>query len=667
MAIDFPDSPTVDQQYSVGDRTWTWNGTYWQLSQTSSTFTASDTAPVSPSAGDIWFESDTGQTFVYYDQSWVEIGAATDLSDILSDADADTSIQVEASSDEDVIRFRTAGTERLQLTSDGHLIPQANVTYDLGSASNRFRDLYLSGSSIDLGGVEITSDGTSLTMPPVSNISGDFTVGTDVLHVDHANSRVGVGTTAPDTTLHIEASQQILNVIRAGNGTTYFDNYINDVHGEVRLSAIDPSGNNYSKFMTFATSPSGGSATERVRIDPSGNVGIGTTSPSDTLTVAGSTDAVVSIISEGSSPNNALAIAKLQGSGDLGHWDAITINGNDNVSYESRITWLFDSIVEGPIIGGLRTGSGTTDLTFHTTESEVANERMRITSSGRVGIGTTLPDFSLDVAGQVIVGAGDNITPNSFGNGHLMIDGAGYTGFASLDGTAMWVGHNSGSRNLYLATNETARVTVTGGGNVGIGTTGPQTSLHVKRGTGITAANYSGEFAALIYHASNASTKHGLLVANQWIADASTLIEAGNIYASNAAYTKMFYVNGVGRSYNQYGTWGTISDQTLKTDIVDAGNQLDDILGLRFVNYKFIKDVERDPETAPRLFGLVAQEVEQVSPGLVTEDGEGIKTVNTSVLSMKAVKAMQEMHAIIESQQTIISDLTARIEALEAN
>ena len=38
--------------------------------------TVSDTAPASPSAGDLWFESDTAQTFVYYDSSWIEIGAA---------------------------------------------------------------------------------------------------------------------------------------------------------------------------------------------------------------------------------------------------------------------------------------------------------------------------------------------------------------------------------------------------------------------------------------------------------------------------------------------------------------------------------------------------------------------------------------------------------------
>jgi hypothetical protein len=38
--------------------------------------TISETAPTSPTAGQVWFESDTGQTFVYYDSHWIEIGAS---------------------------------------------------------------------------------------------------------------------------------------------------------------------------------------------------------------------------------------------------------------------------------------------------------------------------------------------------------------------------------------------------------------------------------------------------------------------------------------------------------------------------------------------------------------------------------------------------------------
>lgn len=64
-----------------------WNETTdkWEFTNDGSTFnelgsgggiTVSDTAPVSPTAGALWFESDTAQTFVYYDSSWIEIGAS---------------------------------------------------------------------------------------------------------------------------------------------------------------------------------------------------------------------------------------------------------------------------------------------------------------------------------------------------------------------------------------------------------------------------------------------------------------------------------------------------------------------------------------------------------------------------------------------------------------
>jgi hypothetical protein len=50
----------------------------------------------------------------------------------------------------------------------GHIIPDTNEVYDLGSATNKFRDLYLSGNSITLGSVEISDNNGSLEVTPVS-------------------------------------------------------------------------------------------------------------------------------------------------------------------------------------------------------------------------------------------------------------------------------------------------------------------------------------------------------------------------------------------------------------------------------------------------------------------------------------------------------------------
>jgi len=106
---------------------------------------------------------------------------------------------------------------------------------------------------------------------------------------------------------------------------------------------------------------------------------------------------------------------------------------------------------------------------------------LAIDNSARVGVQTTTPSFPLDVNGQAQIGAGDDKTPDSAGDGHLMINGSGYVGFFSLDGSAGWLGHNSASRSLYLATDETARLTITGAGLVGIGTTSPSVTFHTVR------------------------------------------------------------------------------------------------------------------------------------------------------------------------------------------
>ena len=94
MPIDFPNTPSVNDLYTVGGRTWRWTGSVWKSVTATivgptgptggagptgpeGTFTVYPTAPTGPTfpapiEGDVWFDSTTGEQFFYYDGYWVE-------------------------------------------------------------------------------------------------------------------------------------------------------------------------------------------------------------------------------------------------------------------------------------------------------------------------------------------------------------------------------------------------------------------------------------------------------------------------------------------------------------------------------------------------------------------------------------------------------------------
>jgi hypothetical protein len=143
-----------------------------------------------------------------------------------------------------------------------------------------------------------------------------------------------------------------------------------------------------------------------------------------------------------------------------------------------------------------------------------------------------------------------------------------------------------------------------------------------------------------------------------------------------AAYTSdftniVFKVRGDGNAYNVNGVYTSgVSDIKYKEQIVDTSSQWDDIKNLRVVNFKFIKDVKENGNNALRHIGFIAQEVEKVSPKLVEEmtdnsTGETWKTIKTSIIHTKAIKALQECMARIEEQQAQIEELTQKVNSLE--
>jgi hypothetical protein len=144
---------------------------------------------------------------------------------------------------------------------------------------------------------------------------------------------------------------------------------------------------------------------------------------------------------------------------------------------------------------------------------------------------------------------------------------------------------------------------------------------------------------------------------------ASDLFDGAHSATAIDTGTISFRVTTNGNTTNTNNSYGAISDAKLKENIVDASSQWSDIKALQVRKYNLKAETGQQTHTQ---IGLVAQEAELVSPGLVYEtpdrDAEGndlgtvTKGVNYSVLYMKAVKALQEA---MERIETLEARLTA--------
>ena len=212
----------------------------------------------------------------------------------------------------------------------------------------------------------------------------------------------------------------------------------------------------------------------------------------------------------------------------------------------------------------------------------------------------------------------------------------------------------------------TPSITFTGDLNTGIYSPGADQLAISNGGTERMRIDNLGQINTFSGDASNT-----LNIANANAASTSVNLITGNHSATaTGTGTLVFIVRTNGNVLNTNNSYGGISDIKLKENIVDAGAQWDDLkaLQVRKYNFKAIPDHTQ--------IGLVAQEVELVSPGLVSEssdrDAEGndlgtvTKSINYSVLYMKAVKALQEAMERIETLEASNADMLARVTALEA-
>ena len=262
-----------------------------------------------------------------------------------------------------------------QLYIDG--VYQNKDTYSVSGTTLTFSTTPPAGAL-----VEVVIGSRNVTVDDVQGltVNGDLTVDTDVLYVDSTNNKVGIGTTNPGELLEVnsdgsDADGAVLLLKHANNNTTDVISTIKFANNAGSVANIQAGtlGSNSTGYITFNTDITNTSA-ERMRIHSNGYVGIGTASPTATLTVgalsSGQTGNVV-INNEGGNIATLEVLSRTNRS-------VLKIADNDTIGYMSAENGLLSI--------GRNSGLNAANI--------------NIDSSNRVGIGTTSPAVGLDVGSK---------------------------------------------------------------------------------------------------------------------------------------------------------------------------------------------------------------------------------------------------------------------------
>ncbi|MDB5194323.1 MAG: hypothetical protein JWN50_337 [Parcubacteria group bacterium] len=295
-----------------------------------------------------------------------------------------------------------------------------------------------------------------------------------------AAGNVGIGTTTPIAKLDIltTSSATNLNLISDGHPSMRFSTQ--SVNGNARDWAI-VSNNAANGLLEIMSGTSQGSnplsGNSLLSITSGGNVGIGTTAPGALLDVSG-TDATVLSVSDTQGQRTASSTLRVYNQSNTDNSFSQILFGNRNSGFGVA------RIVAETILGG-----DNVNLHFITEGSGVPADRMIITSTGNVGIGTTTPQGLLSVSGTGVPQLIVNNPTISGANAEEQFRIAGAPIFGIGTNISLGDSHNF---EIFDRVSGASRLLVGSTGNVGIGITNPSAKLEVNGTIKITAGSGGG-------------------------------------------------------------------------------------------------------------------------------------------------------------------------------
>ena len=469
------------------------------------------------------------------------------------------------------------------------------------------------------------------------------------------NIKMGIGTTSPNNgKLTIKQNSSAASF--GGNVCQLFENFDttdgqmmsigfrnnNSIGTTAYIDAVAYDQSVGATDIRFSTYSGSAWNSNMVTFQHTGRVGIGTTSPSEKLQVKGNICVNSESVSTATAEIDKIEFKKSHPNGVSGYYTLGEIRSKTVGGYSGGLNFY--------------TGRATTPGSYASTFA------MTIDQKGQVGIGKeSLPTdvYTASGGGYAVLGMGQSSFLTAYKaddsielcqNTYLKTNGTNQGVTASVaaarltlvDGSFVFATLQTAADKSQTAVNA---MKITEGAELFVGETGTNlgySSHHISK-------NSPSGYALIVRNSNTTTTNNTTIQLNR--ADTTATTQGYFLIArqgDTSSGTNRFIIFANGNAQNTNNSYGALSDERKKENIVDATPKLDDLMKVKVRNFNL-----KGEET--KQIGVVAQELEEVFPGMISEskdpdsDDETLyKSVKYSVFVPMLIKAIQELKAEIE-------------------